>query len=304
MTAFQVTRPGEVGGATVTVRDLEESVAAYGAFLGMSCLRREAVEEELATYWRSPATAGRPSALLLPRSGAEVPLRLVELPEALEGFRPLSTFGWAALEINVEDADSLARKLADSPFRILGPPKELEFTDRIYPMQVVGPSGEVLYLNEVRGPLPDFDLPVARSFVDRIFIVVLAVPHLEEALAFYERVLGYGRGNEYEIPYSVINQAFSFPADRRHKLAMACVGRRVNVEVDQYPAETVERRAFRDLLPGGIASVALAVESLAQAPRGLLGPVHRWPEPPYHGRPSAVCRGTAGELVELVEVGP
>jgi len=139
-----------------------------------------------------------------------VPIRLVECESHGDPFRPLRHYGWAALEITIRDADALFAGLTASPFEIIGPPRPLEGMAAIYPGQVVGPDGEVLYLNEVRSDLSDYDLPRADSFVDHIFIVVLAARDLESSLAFYESALAFERGDRYEIPIEVLNRAFDF----------------------------------------------------------------------------------------------
>ena len=42
----------------------------------------------------------------------------------------------------------MAAELASSPFRIIGGPADLSFSDQIRAMQVVGPAREVLYLTQ------------------------------------------------------------------------------------------------------------------------------------------------------------
>jgi len=54
----------------------------------------------------------------------------------------------SAAELIVDDVDALAAELASSPFRIIGGPADLSFSDQIRAMQVVGPAREVLYLTQ------------------------------------------------------------------------------------------------------------------------------------------------------------
>ena len=67
---------------------------------------------------------------------------------------PYTTYGWSASELIVQDVDQLADDLADSPFEIIGPPKNLSFTDDIRAMQVLGPANEILYLTQVKDNVP------------------------------------------------------------------------------------------------------------------------------------------------------
>jgi catechol 2,3-dioxygenase-like lactoylglutathione lyase family enzyme len=283
------------------VRDLDRVVGSYEEHLRYRVTADGIVSADQAMLWAAPDQQDKRWVLLEPESGAEVYLRVVEGGPELEQPTPLGTYGWAAMELTIEDADRLHEELLESPFTILGPPQELDFSDRIYPMQAAGVEGEVFYLNQVRGSLPDYDLPVARSFVDELFIAVLAAPDIEASLAFYSEELGFERGNTYEIPYSLINNAFGFEPTRTHKLAMSCVGRHVNIEIDEYPAEAEARKVPEGTLPPGMALVSLFVDALEDVRAPLLGPVVRPAEPPYLGRRAAVCRGAAGELIELIE---
>jgi hypothetical protein len=75
------------------------------------------------------------------------------------------------------------------------------------------------------------------------------------------------------------------------------------VQVDQYPETATERTIEPGYLPPTISMVSLVVSSLDQVKADFLSDPVRNNERPYDGRASAVIRGTAGELIELVEVG-
>ncbi|RMF12704.1 MAG: hypothetical protein D6763_00175 [Alphaproteobacteria bacterium] len=291
---------GRIKMATVSAPDLEACERAYVDHLGYEVVERGIIDEDLANSWDAPHQAGSPYVIVGPASGAKVYIRFVE-NEQVPGYAPLRTFGWNAIEITVQDADKLHEQLKASPFEIIGEPTYLDFSDAIYPMQVIGPAGEVVYLNQVNGSLPDYDLPLARSFVDHIFIMILATPDMQAGVDFYRNALGWSQGNSYEVPYSVINNAFGFPEDRKHKLSMNCVGRIVNNEVDQYPPETTKRPRKEGLLPPGIAMVSYITQNLDKVKAPFVAPPAARDGLPYEGRRAAVCRGSTGELVELIE---
>ena len=294
-------RHGQIEAATIVASELEETERFWLERLAYRVRDRGTIDAALASSWGAPAQSGRPYVLLEPESGTEVFVRLVEgaVPPDVA---PRRTLGWAALELTVRDADAVFESLQRSGVTIIGEPEELEFTDKIYPMQIESPSGEVLYLNEVRGNLPDIDLPRAVSFVDHIFIVILAAADLDEALAFYRDRLGFEQGQAYEIPYKVINDAFGFDPQQRHRLVATRVGRRVNVEIDEYPEGTSKRPAAAGMLPPAAAMISFAVESLDDIGVLWLGAPAVRDEAPYHGRRVATCRGVAGELIELIEI--
>ena len=64
-------------------------------------------------------------------------LRFVE-GDAPESLVPLRTFGWAALEICVQNVLAVNERLRSSPFEIIGPPRENEGLPSILP----SPPGE------------------------------------------------------------------------------------------------------------------------------------------------------------------
>lgn len=291
---------GRIKAGTVNTPDLDGSVADYEQWLGYRVVERGLVSDTHAAHWQAPAMAGNRYAVMAPASGAPVYIRFVE-GTAVPAYKPLMSFGWASLELTIQDCDGLHEQLKTSPFEIIGEPAYLDFSDAIYPMQAVGRAGEVLYLNQVNGSLPDYDLPLAQSPVDHIFITILATPDMQKGVDFYVKGFGWAQGNTYDVPYSVINNAFGFPEDRSHKLSMNCVGRMVNNEVDQYPAETIVRPQVDGELPPGVSMVSFITDSLDAAHTGALGPAVRLEGHPYDGRQSALFRGSAGELAELIQ---
>jgi len=296
----QIDTEGRIKVGTVNTPDLEKSLADYKQWLGYDVVETGTLDADMAAHLQAPAMAGRRYAVTQPQSGTPVFIRFIE-GTPVPDYAPLRSFGWASLEITVQDCDGLHDALKTSPFEIIGPPALLDFSDKIYPMQAVGIAGEVLYLNEVRGNLPDYDLPIAQSPVDHIFITILATPDMQTGLDYYVDQFGWSQGNSYDVPYSVINNAFNLAESTCHKLSMNCMGRMVNNEVDQYPEGTTARPAVAGELPPGVAMVSFIsndIDKAARAPlsvkTGLKGPV-------YEGRRSAIFKGDAGELIEIIE---
>jgi len=291
---------GRIKAATVSASDPQAVAASYETYFGYQRILEAQITDEEAALWGAQNMAGRPLILMGPESGTEVYIRIVGNEPA--DYTPLRSYGWNAIEITVKDADALHVRLQDSPFEIIGVPTLLDFSDKIYPMQAVGLAQEVFYLNEVRGDLPAYDLPMARSFVDHIFIMILATPDMNEAIKFYTENFGWAQGNAYFTKYSVINDAFGLDEETPHHLSMTCVGRDVNNEVDQYPENTTQRLSRPDLLPPGIAMVSYTVQSLDAVKAPFVAPPQRFAHAPYNGRRAAVCIGNAGELIELIEL--
>lgn len=291
---------GRIMGGVVTTPDIDAALADYRDRLDLDLVEDGPLDPALAEAWAAPAAAGRRRATLAPKSGAHCFIRLVE-QDVPAGFAPTRTFGWAAYELTVKDVYGWPARLEGSGFEIVGPPKPIENLPYFVPMQVVGRGREMLYLNEVATNTPSSDLPKANSLSDHIFIVILATPDREAAMAWYQDRLGLDAGGVYTLEYTMINKAFGLTAGTQSTISMLQKGRLPIVEVDGYPAAATPRPTAPGALPPGNALVTLAIDSLDRDLPFLAGPARR-DGPLYAGRRAATLRGPAGELLELVEI--
>jgi catechol 2,3-dioxygenase-like lactoylglutathione lyase family enzyme len=237
---------GALAGVTIATPDLDSAIAAYAEYLGYAG-EVETVDTELATRLGALGVIGNHMATLFPESGENCFIRLVEVAAAPD-YRPLTTYGWI-----VQDLDALAARLEGSPFKIIGPPATLDFdfTDKIRAMQVVGPSGEVLYLTEVTGPVPGFDLPEPKSFVGRIFVAILGVADLDVWSTAATAALGLSAGPRFAARIEVLSDALGCPREQRHALTTVALDAATLIEIDAFPATATRRIAGPDgLLPG------------------------------------------------------
>lgn len=292
---------GSILGGVATVPDLDAAIRDYRDVLGMQVVENGILANELTASWGCPNSAGASMVILQPASGAECFIRLVEQPEYPE-FKPTTTYGWAAYELSVRDVFGWPDRLQGSGFDIVGPPKELEGMPFFVPMQVLGTGREMIYLNEVREDMPSTDLPKAQSLTDRIFIVILASPDRAETVRWYEEKLGFDATDTFSLAYSMINNAFGLPADTLSDLTMVQSGRLPIVEVDDYPAIATTRPRHDGMLPPGNALVTLAVNDFRNLDVDWITPPEKREEMPYKGRRSATAKGSAGELLELIEI--
>lgn len=291
---------GRIKIATVSAEDVDAVAKSYEQYFGYLRFEDAAVSVVQAEAWGAPGMAANRMVIMGPESGSKVYIRFVENKD-MPAYQPLRSFGWNAIELTVKDADALNRRLKDSSFSVIGEPALLEFSNTIYPMQAMGLANELLFLNEVRGDMPEHYLPRARSFVDHAFIMILAAPDMQKAIGFYTENLGWSQSSAYCAKYSVINDAHDLPEDTQHQFSMTCVGRDVINEVGQYPETTIERPCRDGMLPPGICMASYIVESLDKVTVDFLAPPRAYAGLPYHGRRAATCVGAAGELVELIE---
>jgi hypothetical protein len=284
---------------TVCVPSMEDALALYEGLFEQRVILRASVTESEAAAWQAPALAGAQSVVLQPPSGIPVYLRLIEQASPAN-YKPGTHYGWAALELSVKSADEMYARLLKAGTPIIAPPKALSFTDKLYPMQARGPGGEAIYLNEVRGDLPSSDLPMAKCWVDQLFIAVMGCRNMVASLDFYHALLSTATGGQWEMPYSVINAAFELPATTAHKLATVSDKRTVLFEVDQYPVMASARPQVKSGLPQGVSMIGVRVSGTPANPVEWLQVPVRRDVAPYFGAMVGVVRGLDGELVELI----
>ncbi len=284
---------------TVCVPNMEIALALYRDLLEQTVLSDAEITNAEALAWGAPHAAAARSVVLQPPSGKPVYLRLIERPAPKLVYKPGTHLGWAALELTVRNADALHQRLVDAKIPIIGAPKALAFTDKLYPMQALGPGGEALYLNEVRGDLPSSDLPLAHCWVDELFITIIGARDREKTVDFYNHLLGTKNGGIWEIEYGVINRAFDFPSTTKHALSTCNDGRIVLFEVDHFPELATPKPCDASDLCAGVAVVGIAVDSFP-ANVDWLSPPSTRANAPYFGATVGVLRGLDGELVELV----
>jgi hypothetical protein len=285
--------------ATLTVRDPEVSAARYAVWMDYEVVERGALGAGLAASWGAPAAAGRPFVVCRPASGAEVYLRFVA-GRPPEDYRPLRTFGWAALEICVADTLAVERRLRDSPFTIIGPPRELDGMPEIFPMQVRGPDDEIVYLTQIRAQPQGARLAAAESPIDRLFILVLASSDLGATSKWFADHLGLISHPEVAIRYTMLSKAFDLPPDTRHRIATGGHDLDVFLEFDQYPPGGAPRSREAGDLPPGIALVTLAHPDLEAVSADWLSPPRDREGVIYAGRRQGVTRAPDGTMIELV----
>jgi hypothetical protein len=286
---------------TFSVTDFDASKEAFETFLGYVAKESGVISEDLAKFWQAKNCTGRRYAVMQPASGEEVYFRLVEAP-VTEGYKPLCSYGWNAAELHVQDVYALADSLADSPFTIVGGPRDLLNNDAVIALQMRGPSNEMIYLTQMNHAGMKKVYGTAVSPVGRIFIAVQGARDLEQSIAYYEQV-AVRTTSRKNFNIRVLAKAHGLDElEAKFNISSAVLEQPFRIEIDDYPESAVDRVVLPDELPPGLAMVSILVDSS--------GP-QQWPQEldwktgpntmPYHGRRIALTRGPAGEWIELIE---
>jgi hypothetical protein len=287
---------------TLLVPDVGAVERAYQQNLDYQTVERGHVAADQAESWGAEALAGREFVVLQPSSRQPVYLRMIETDAAPAP--ALKTLGWAATEILVEDPVLLESRLKDSPFRVIGPPAPLDFNPAVVAMQALGPAGELLYFTRMPDGVSKFGLGSATSFVDRVFIVVLAVHGVRSALDFYATTFGLSVTEPAATRVGILAEAWGLPREQPFLLGIVRLPERFLIEVDEYPPAASPRAATDGELPSGMAMVSFEVPSLEPYAAQLVAPPAAFAGRPYSGRRTGVMLGPGGEHIELIETPP
>ncbi|MGB6229374.1 MAG: hypothetical protein WBF53_04515 [Litorimonas sp.] len=285
---------------TLASSDLDRSVDWYTQWLDYELVEDAPLDADVARSWNAPKSGGRRTIVLRPSSGRNVFLRFVE-QDTHPDYEPLKTYGWNAVEICTRDTDAVNARMMESPFEIIGPPKRIAGLDAIYPMQVMGPDREVVYLTQINDDLPQYDLPRASSLIDSLFILVAGAPDMDAHLQWLEDTLLLSPGRSMEINYTMINKAHGLPDGTQHALATVTHERDCFLEIDQYPQGSTARPRRDGELNPGIAvatfrhpqfdAVLERAGGSAITPSGLV----------YGGKRAFTTASPDGTLYEIVE---
>lgn len=289
--------------ATLVVSDAAAAASRYVAWLDHCVVENGIVDTALAASWGTPASAGRRYAVVRPASGRKVDLRFVE-GDTVPDFRPLRSYGWAAIELCVQDVHATHARLQGGPFEIIGPPTANPSLPTIHPMQVCSPDGEIAYLTQVLKGGPGSGMPDARSAVDVLFIAVLGCADMQASADWFARQLGLKIAPPMDIPYRMINKAFGLPPTQLHRITTADHETDICLEFDQYPAGAVPRPRAEGQLPPGMAICSLLHADLDAIPGPWLTTPRALPGALYEGRRVGVLRSPEGALIEVIEHKP
>lgn len=292
-------------GATMGAPDLAAFEAAYVDWLGYRVRERGVVDAALAASWGLPAMTGRPFVTLSSEGADDVFIRAVEtMPVA--GYRPLTTFGWNACEIIVEDVQAMAAHLAASPFERIDGPHPLQFMPSICAMQLAGPAGEILYLTCETGDRATSILPSPRAAIDRPFILVLAGGDFEAMVGWYRDRFDLRPRPVRDARVRIVQRAQGLADDEGFPLTtLGLAEHGFLIELDGYPTGPGRvagpRPAGPGMLPPGNAIASFRIDDIALVADVAITPPAVRSGLGYGGGRSCAVIGPAGELIEFVE---
>jgi len=293
---------GSIRAVTIVCPDLDAATALYSSHLGYRPVERSVVAPALAAAWGAPAVEGCGVAVLAPASGADTFIRFVEVRDAAP-YTPCSAWGWHALELTVLDCDLATAQATQGPFRILGEPKDLSFSDgALRASQLLGPFGEVLYLTEVRRPVPGYELPVAKTLIDRIFIVVQHGRSAQAGLGWYAQTFGNAATETMAVPIEFMAALHGLDPTYPYRIGTLTLAPGFYFELDDTPAHVGARSRPAGGLPPGIAMVSC----LGRPPAGATSrAVDVALGGPIYGTARTASRGDGpgGEWLEFLDAG-
>jgi hypothetical protein len=218
-------------------------------------------------------------------------------------YLPIRSYGWAAIEICVQDVEAVHERMKQAPFDVIGLPTRIAGIDTIYPMQVRGADQETLYFTEITTKDPNSGLPQAGSLIDKVFILVLACADMAATARWFGETLKLDLTAPMAIRYSMISQAFELPISDLHEIVTAKWDGDVFLEFDQYPDASVVRPSVPGALPPGVSICTMVHPQFDSLEVEWAAPPVVRAELPYGGRRVGIARTPEGALLEIVDAG-
>lgn len=296
---------------TLVSRDLDGAVAAWRDQLGWQVTARGEVDGDLARLWG--ARAGYPRFALVASPGSDRGfIRLVEGPADDER----GTFHHAGLfnaELLCADVDELyARFQAAGGFRPLCPPTTYDLGSAggavSRSMATRGPGGAGVYFTTYVKVPPPRILPKTPHLVCPMFNSALAVDDRDDAVSFFEQVLGLDRRFAGYFSEPNINRLLDLPPDGGFDMVVYKGPKDGLIEVDFYDqALPRDPEATHETLPPGNSFLTLETSDFdvvtgraAEAGRVVSAPI-ALETPPYNGRQATLLSGPADTRFEIIE---
>jgi catechol 2,3-dioxygenase-like lactoylglutathione lyase family enzyme len=288
--------------ATIAAPDIDAIESLYSTWLGHTVRERGMISAALAAGWGAPAAAGRRYLLMSTDAHPDVFIRAVQT-DPVAGYRALTTWGWNAIEIIIDDIDALYERLKGSPFEFIGLPASLGARyPSIHAMQVKGPAEEVLYLTTETGDRSTSSLPLPGALVGRPFIMVIAGPDIQ---ALRDWWTGHFNLRPQAINPSLgtlTRAAQNAAADAEFTISLVYLKQHGNIlQLDGYPAATTARPRAPGQLPPGVAMTSFDIADLDALNLPFISPPLMIDAAPYQGRRVATTMAPGGALVELIE---
>jgi hypothetical protein len=281
---------GSIRRVTVSSPDLSAMEQAYNGYFDYRVTDRGVLSIAEAAAWNAAAMAETPFVTMRPAVGDDFEFRFIERIKDPQ-YVPLTTYGWNASEIMVQNVDTMADHIAGGPFEVVGEPRNLSFSDDIRAMQLRGPADEIVYLTEFKNDVPGLSVPKARSAVDRTFIVILGGQSMDELQDFYHGTFGVPKAPVVESRVTMLSKSLGVSIETLYPIAAMALEGKSLIEADEMPAQVGPRNNERGLLPPGIAIVGFDCDNVPDSAN------------PVEGQDGTfVMTGPAGELIELFAV--
>jgi catechol 2,3-dioxygenase-like lactoylglutathione lyase family enzyme len=288
--------------ATLNTSELKPTVDWYVRWFDYKVAETGRLSANLAAAWNAPDMSGRAYTLLTSQGSPDTFLRIVEGSPA-PAFDPRATFGWSSLEFIVQDLDELYRRFQAGSIRIFRQPASLggAFAN-IHAMQIYGPMDLSHNLAIDKGDPTASNLPLAKSLVDRVFLIGINGPNLDALQSYYATTFRMRPFPKYTYPIPTLASALNLPADHLFSLTLVRGAEKgTTVEMHDLPPPGGPRPQFKGQLPPGVGLVSFAVANLDDLKLPYIRPPTAYPGLAYNGRRAATLKGPAGELIELIE---
>lgn len=250
---------GPIGQVTMLSSDIAKSVQLYSQAFGWDKTDYLEVTSAQAQSWGADLHAGADLAIVGGVSGSVRFIECNSYPEQVA----LKTFGWTALEVCVDDVYGYTDRAIAAGFKMLNEPVKLAGSANPLPLiaaQLAGPNGECIYITQILGDVPNFELPDVSTHSGSIFICVLGASDLAASREVLESKFQLRRASDREVAIKVLNKVYDMPLTDLHHISSLQLNGRNAIEIDQLPTAASARAKLPEYLPPGISIVSVKAE--------------------------------------------
>jgi hypothetical protein len=250
---------GPIAQVTMLSSDIAKSVQLYSQAFGWDKTNYLEVTSAQAQSWGADLHAGADLAIVGGVSGSVRFIECNSYPEQVA----LKTFGWTALEVCVDDVYGYTDRAIAAGFKMLNEPVKLAGSANPLPLiaaQLAGPNGECIYITQILGDVPNFELPDVSTHSGSIFICVLGASDLAASREVLESKFQLRRASDREVAIKVLNKVYDMPLTDLHHISSLQLNGRNAIEIDQLPTAASARAKLPGYLPPGISIVSVKAE--------------------------------------------
>lgn len=280
--------------ATLVCANLTDVVSAYNAIFNLTVSFSGTLSQALSNAWSKPELTDARFVVLTNEAGHPW-LRIIELPDCQTPI-PVNYFGWMALQLGINNLQSLIPDLAKHDFHVIGEPIFQDLGKKLTINQCIGPAGELLYLADNQQLCEVLNSSAFKH--NNLLMPVLAATCRGKSAEYYAR-LSNNSPRFRESRLTVVNRALNKSIDCHYPVVSIPFSPQSILEINEIKA-LLPMPLSPQPLPSGIGMITVTIENVAQIANLSDKLIYQINDDFYQGRKAILLSGPDNELLECI----